>query len=59
MREYVREDSLQQVYEMGWLPNPIGNNEDKTEDINHDESISSCADCNYEYDRKTRGWICS
>ena len=30
VREYVREDSLQQVYEMGWLPNPISNDEGNT-----------------------------
>ena len=55
VREYVREDSLKEVYEMGWLPNPISINEDKTEDIDHDESISSRADCSYEYDRKSGG----
>lgn len=59
VREYVREDSLQQVYEMGWLPNPISINEGNTEEIDHDESIPSREDCNYEYDGKTRGWICS
>jgi hypothetical protein len=55
---YVREDSLQQVYEMGWLPYPLSSNEDKTEDIDHDESIPSRADYSYEYDRKSGGWIC-
>ena len=59
VREYVREDSLQQVYEMGWLPNPISNDEDNTEEIDHDESIPSRADSSYEYDRKSGGWICS
>ena len=59
VREYVREDSLQQVYEMGWLPNPISNNEDKLEEIDHDEPILSRTDCSYEFDRKSGGWICS
>ena len=59
VREYVREDSLQQVYEMGWLPNPISINEGNTEEIDHDESTSSRADSSYEYDRKSGGWICS
>jgi hypothetical protein len=59
VREYVREDSLQQVYEMGWLPSPISNDEDNTEEIDHDESIPSRADSSYVYDRKSGGWICS